>query len=69
MTPTPTSDRNPEETTTYVVTISEGPCAKNDTVTVVVTDVICGPPDVYVPNAFTPDGNGSNDVVMVRETT
>ncbi len=56
----------PEETTTYVVTISEGPCAKNDTVTVVVTDVICGPPDVYVPNAFTPDGNGSNDVVMVR---
>jgi len=56
----------PEETTTYVVTVSEGPCTKNDTVTIVVTDVICGPPDVYVPNAFTPDGNGSNDVVMVR---
>jgi gliding motility-associated-like protein len=56
----------PEGTTTYIVTVTEGPCSKSDSVTIIVTDVICGQPDVYVPNAFTPDGNGNNDVVRVR---
>lgn len=56
----------PSETTTYIVTITDGPCSKSDTVTVTVSDLICGQPDVYVPNAFTPDGNGTNDLVRVR---
>ena len=56
----------PSGTTTYYVTITDGPCSKQDSITIVVADIVCGQPDVYVPNAFTPDGNGNNDVVRVR---
>lgn len=60
----PTSVVN--QTTTFVVTVSDGICTKNDSVTVTVFEFNCGLPDIYVPNAFTPNGDGSNDVLFVR---
>jgi gliding motility-associated-like protein len=57
---------SPDATTTYYVVITDGACTKSDTVTVTVAELICGQPDVYVPNAFTPDANGNNDFVRVR---
>lgn len=57
---------SPEETTTYIVTITDGPCSRSDTVTVFIREFICGPPDIFVPNAFTPNGDGNNDILYVR---
>jgi gliding motility-associated-like protein len=31
-----------------------------------VEELICGPPEIYVPNAFTPDSDGLNDELLVR---
>lgn len=58
---------SPDETTTYVVTIEDSyGCVYKDTVTVHVKPVTCGEPYIFVPNAFTPDNDGKNDVLYVR---
>lgn len=54
------------ETTTYVVTVSDGICTKSDPVTVTVHDSVCGEPDIFVPNTFTPNKDGTNDLLFVR---
>lgn len=55
----------PESTTTYTVSIlgSVG-CPKSGTVTIYV--IKCDPANVFVPNTFTPNGDGKNDILFVR---
>jgi hypothetical protein len=55
-----------ETTTTYNVTVSDGDCVQQDSVTVRVVDFICGRPTVYVPNAFTPNLDQANEWLYVR---
>jgi gliding motility-associated-like protein len=47
---------NPEVSTTYTLIVANGECVATDEVTVVVD---CQ--EVFIPNAFTPDGDGLND--------
>lgn len=58
----------PDESMTLIATIqdSSGQCRKNDTTTIEVVQIACGPPYVFVPNAFTPNNDGENDILFVR---
>ena len=57
---------SPEITTTYYVLISGGGCSKLDSITIYVNEIICGPPYIFLPNAFTPNKDNSNDLLKVR---
>lgn len=55
-----------EATTTFTVTVSDGVCTKDGSVTVTVYELICDEPDIFVPNTFTPNGDQNNDLLFVR---
>jgi gliding motility-associated-like protein len=63
----PNSSASPSQTTTYYVTIQDAyGCVYVDSVTIFVIDVLCDESQVFVPNAFSPNGDNNNDVLYVR---
>ena len=58
----------PEETTTYTVTLTDEAtnCSITKEVTVFVRDIACDVPNIFFPNAFSPNGDGNNDILYVR---
>jgi gliding motility-associated-like protein len=61
----PTS--SPTTATTYQVIIEDAwGCTNTDSVTINVMEVICSDPYIYVPNAFTPNGDNKNDILYVK---
>lgn len=58
---------SPDTTTAYIVQITDAyGCTNIDTVVVTVLDVVCAEPYIYVPNAFTPNDDGNNDILYVH---
>ncbi len=53
----------------YILTVTdEYGCIFLDTVFVFTIDVICEEPYIFVPNAFTPDKDGLNDILYIRSS-
>ncbi|MBA3705494.1 MAG: gliding motility-associated C-terminal domain-containing protein, partial [Bacteroidetes bacterium] len=60
----------PTKTTTYTVTIIDSTgCTRSATVTIYVISIGCEEADVFVPNTFTPNGDGHNDILYVRSNS
>ncbi|MDB5282071.1 MAG: domain containing protein [Bacteroidota bacterium] len=58
---------DPKQTTTYYVEVSDGnSCKRDDSVTVYVVRTSCAQSNIYIPDAFSPNGDGKNDVLYVR---
>ncbi len=56
----------PDKPTTYTVTVKRGVCVQSLTVDVFVYKPGCDGDDVYIPNTFTPNGDGKNDIMYAR---
>ncbi|MCP4440223.1 MAG: PKD domain-containing protein [Aureispira sp.] len=57
----------PEENTTYHLTVTNSfGCVNSDSITLYSVFVLCGEPAIFVPNAFTPNNDGANDILYVR---
>ena len=63
----PTTSATPDASTTYTLTLTDSAqCTYEDTVHVRCIDVLCGRPNIFIPNSFTPNDDGINDQLCFR---
>lgn len=57
----------PTQNICFTVTVTDpNGCTKQDTTCLKVKEVYCEEPYIFIPNAFTPNGDGKNDILYVR---
>ena len=56
----------PDKPSTYTAVATLGPCARNVEVRVDAISATCLDTDAFVPNTFTPNSDGNNDMLLVR---
>lgn len=61
-----TVNATPEHNMTYTVVVQRGPCTDTAVVFVEVIEDGCFETDIFVPNTFTPNGDGFNDIMYAR---
>lgn len=62
-----TTAASPEESTTYTVLMTDSVgCTHSDTITIHCIEVVCGKPNIFIPNSFTPNSDGINDLLCFR---
>lgn len=55
------------ESTEYIVTVTDNHgCEIKDSIFIEVDVINCGRPNIYVPNIFTPNNDGKNDIIFVK---
>ena len=60
----------PPSTLIYFVTVTDSNgCTNTDSVRIVILDVTCREPEIFIPNAFSPNNDQQNDVLLVRGNT
>ncbi len=58
---------SPMETTIYTVMVTDSfGCTKTDTVEIIVHELTCDDPFIFIPNIFSPNEDGKNDRLYVR---
>jgi gliding motility-associated-like protein len=57
----PSTTSSPSQTTTYTITVTSGKCSARDSV-IITVDIPC---NIFVPNAFSPGGEGMNTKAYV----
>lgn len=66
--PNPFATPDVPSVTTYIVELTENGsgCKYYKEITIYAFEVLCGEPDVFIPNAFTPNNDNENDLLFVR---